>query len=51
MLAIASRIADILTDLVQINKRTVHRVMEVMGLRSSIRAGTELSALATTPSR
>ena len=35
------------TDLVQINKRTVHRAMEVMGLRSSIRAGTELSALAT----
>ena len=31
----------------QINKRTVHRAMEVMGLRSSIRAGTELSALAT----
>ena len=31
----------------QINKRTVHRAMEVMGLRSSIRAGTELRALAT----
>src|SRR6478735_1649556 len=47
VLAIASRIAQIPTDLVQINKRTVHRAMEVMGLRSSIRAGTELSALAT----
>jgi enoyl-CoA hydratase len=47
VLAIATRIAQIPTDLVQINKRTVHRAMEVMGLRSSIRAGTELSALAT----
>jgi enoyl-CoA hydratase len=47
VLAIASRIAQIPSDLVQINKRTVHRAMEVMGLRSSIRAGTELSALAT----
>ena len=44
VLAIAQRIAQIPTDLVQINKRTVHRAMEVMGLRSSIRAGTELSA-------
>ena len=47
VLEIANRIAQIPTDLVQINKRTVHRAMEVMGLRSSIRAGTELSALAT----
>src|SRR3954467_11441180 len=47
VLAIAARIAQIPTDLVQINKRSVHRAMEVMGLRSSIRAGTELSALAT----
>jgi enoyl-CoA hydratase len=47
VLAIAARIAQIPSDLVQINKRTVHRAMEVMGLRSSIRAGTELSALAT----
>ena len=47
MLAIATRIAQIPTDIVQINKRTVHRAMEVMGLRPSIRAGTELCALAT----
>ena len=33
VLAIATRIAQIPTDLVQINKRTVHRAMEVMGLR------------------
>jgi enoyl-CoA hydratase len=30
----------------QINKRVVHRAMEVMGLRAAIRAGTELQALA-----
>jgi enoyl-CoA hydratase len=47
VLSIATRIAQIPVDLLQINKRTVHRAMEVMGLRSSIRAGTELSALAT----
>jgi enoyl-CoA hydratase len=47
VLAIATRIAQVPVDLLQINKRTVHRAMEVMGLRSSIRAGTELSALAT----
>jgi enoyl-CoA hydratase len=47
VLAIASRIAQIPADLLQINKRSVHRAMEIMGLRSSIRAGTELSALAT----
>jgi enoyl-CoA hydratase len=47
VLAIASRIAQIPTDVVQINKRTVHRAMSVMGLRESIRAGTELSALGT----
>ncbi len=47
VLAIASRIAQIPTDVVQINKRTVHRAMETMGIRAAIRSGTELSALAT----
>jgi enoyl-CoA hydratase len=47
VLEIAQRIAQIPSDLLQINKRTVHRAMEVMGLRQSIRQGTELSALAT----
>jgi enoyl-CoA hydratase len=47
VLDVATRIAQIPSDLVQINKRTVHRAMEIMGLRQSIRAGTELSALAT----
>jgi enoyl-CoA hydratase len=29
----------------QLNKRLVHRTMEVMGLRTAIRLGTEISAL------
>jgi enoyl-CoA hydratase len=44
---IARRIALVPTDIVQLNKRTVHRSMEVMGLRTAIRNGTELCALAT----
>jgi enoyl-CoA hydratase len=47
VLSIASRISQIPSDIVQLNKRTVHRAMETMGLRASIRSGTELSALAT----
>jgi enoyl-CoA hydratase len=47
VLAMAQRIAQVPPDIVQINKRTVHRGMEVMGLRAAIRAGTELAALAT----
>ncbi len=46
VLAVAERIALIATDVVQINKRTVHRAMQVMGLRASLMEGTELSALA-----
>ena len=50
-LAIAERIAKIPTDVQQMNKRSVHRAMEIMGLRAAIRAGTEIQALAlTTPS-
>ena len=30
------------------NKRSVHRAMEIMGLRAAIRAGTEIQALALT---
>jgi len=44
---IAQRIALVPSDIVQLNKRTVHRAMEAMGLRSAIRAGTELCALGT----
>ena len=47
VLEMAQRIVDVPADLVQLNKRTVHRQMEIMGLRSGIRAGTELCALGT----
>ena len=44
---VASRIALIPAQLVQLNKRVVHRQMEVMGIRTGIRIGTELCALGT----
>jgi enoyl-CoA hydratase len=47
VLAIAGKIARLPPDIVQLNKRAVHRQMEAMGLRQGIRAGTELCALAT----
>lgn len=47
VIAIARRIAQIPSDLVQLNKRVVHRQMDIMGLRAGIRAGTELCALGT----
>lgn len=51
VLALAERIAKIPTEMQQMNKRSVHRAMEIMGLRAAIRAGTEIQALAlTTPS-
>lgn len=50
VLDIARRVAKIPTDVQQMNKRSVHRAMEIMGLRAAIRAGTEIQALAlTTP--
>jgi enoyl-CoA hydratase len=48
VLAIAERVAKIPTDVQQMNKRSVHRAMEIMGLRAAIRAGTEIQALAMT---
>ena len=47
VLEIASRIAKVPPDIVQLNKRTVHRAMDIMGLRAAIRSGTELCTLAT----
>jgi enoyl-CoA hydratase len=47
VLEIAQRVAKIPTELVQLNKRAVHRQMDIMGLRAGIRAGTELCALGT----
>ena len=53
VLAIAERVARMPTELAQINKRSVHRAMEISGMRAAIRAGTEIQALAfqTEPSK
>ena len=45
VLGVAQRIATVPPDLVQLNKRVVHRQMEIMGLHTGIRAGAELCAL------
>jgi enoyl-CoA hydratase len=47
VLAVAGKIAKMPEDIVRLNKRIVHRGMEVMGLRTAIRTGTELCALGT----
>ena len=47
VVAVAERIAKLPPDIVALNKRTVHRAMDIMGLRQSIRSGTELCALGT----
>jgi enoyl-CoA hydratase len=46
-LAMAARVASIPTDILQINKRTVHRAMEFKGVRTATRAGSELQGLAS----
>jgi enoyl-CoA hydratase len=43
---IAERVAKVPTDVQQINKRSVHRAMEIMGLRAAVRSGTEMQELA-----
>ena len=43
---IARKIAKISPELQAINKRAVHRQMEIMGMRTGIRSGTEIQALA-----
>jgi enoyl-CoA hydratase len=47
VIEVATRIASIPPELVQLNKRVVHRQMDHMGMRAGIRAGTELCALGT----
>jgi len=47
VVAIAERIAGVPAELLQINKRSVHRAMEIMGIRTGIRAGSELQGLAS----
>ena len=49
VLAMAERIALVPPDIAQLNKRTVHRAMDVMGLRTAIRSGTELCWACTSP--
>ena len=39
-------VAKVSSDLQQLNKRSVHRAMDIMGVRAAIRAGSELQALA-----
>jgi enoyl-CoA hydratase len=45
VLDVAERVAKIPTDLQQLNKRSIHRAMDIMGMRAAIRAGTEIQAL------
>jgi enoyl-CoA hydratase len=45
VLAMAERVAKIPTDLQQLNKRSIHRAMEIMGMRAALRSGTEIQAL------
>ena len=45
VLDVAKRITQVPADMVQLNKRVVHRQMEIMGLHTGIRAGSELCAL------
>jgi enoyl-CoA hydratase len=46
VLAVAAKVAKVSSDLQQLNKRSVHRAMDIMGVRAAIRAGSELQALA-----
>jgi enoyl-CoA hydratase len=46
VLEMAERIAKVPPDLQQLNKRSIHRAMEIQGMRAAIRAGTEIQALA-----
>jgi enoyl-CoA hydratase len=47
VLELARRLTGVNAELLQINKRSVHRAMEVMGIRTALRAGSELQALAS----
>lgn len=47
VLSQAAKIAVIPADLLQINKRSVHRAMEIMGVRNAIRAMSDYQAMAT----
>jgi enoyl-CoA hydratase len=46
-LGIAQRLVGVPGELLQINKRSVHRALEIMGSRTALRAGSELQGLAS----
>ena len=46
VLAMAERVAKVPIDVQQINKRALHKQMEVMGIRTGIRWGAEIETLA-----
>jgi enoyl-CoA hydratase len=46
VLAMAARVARVPPDIQQMNKRAVHRQMDLMGMRAAVRQGTEIQALA-----
>ena len=45
VLKIAKNVAGVPRDVQQFNKRAIHRQMEIMGIRSGIKAGTEMQQL------
>ena len=45
VLKVAINVAGVPQDVQQFNKRAIHRQMEIMGIRSGIRAGTEMQQL------
>merc|ERR1719265_819051 len=45
VMKVATKLARVPQDIQQINKRSVHRGMEIMGIRTALRYGTELQAL------
>lgn len=45
VLAVAERVVKIPGDLLALNKRAVHRAMEVMGIRASVRATADIQAM------
>ena len=47
VLELAKRVAETPADLLQINKRSVHRAMEIMGVRNAIRAMSDYQAMAS----
>jgi enoyl-CoA hydratase len=47
VIEVARRIAGVPPEVVQLNKRLVHRQMDHMGMRAGIRSGTELCAIGT----